>query len=99
MNRTIIITTGTSAKAQSKAKLYSEDRVVFADSTPIPKPLLDSGRFIQIESVSSPHFIHDLLKACLNQSADLLVLMEEREVQLVLPERILFEEYNIEIVC
>jgi len=99
MNRTVIITTGTRTKAQNIAKQYQDDRVVFADSMPVPTPLLNSGKFIQLPSLSAPHFIHELLKACLNHSADLVVLLSEEEIQLVLPQKILFEEYNIDIIC
>jgi len=99
MSRTIIITNGTSANAQRVAKTYSDDHIVFADSLPVPKPFLDSGKFIQIPPVSSPHFLHELLKACLNQHADLLILQSPEEIKSVLPQKLLFEEYNIEIIC
>lgn len=99
MNRTVIITTGTSTKAQSIARQYIDYRVVFADSMPVPKPLLNSGKFLQLPLPTAPHFIHELLKACLNHSAELLVLLSAEEIQRVLPQKVLFEEYNIEIVC
>ena len=99
MSRTIIITAGTSAKSQGLAKSYPNDHVIFADSSPVPKPLLASGKFIQLPAVSTPHFIHELLKACLDQNASLLVLQSEAEVAVITPQKLLFEEYNIEIVC
>ena len=99
MNRTVIITSGTSAEAQKLAKQYANDQVFFADSMPVPLPFLNSGKFIQLPNLSAPHFIHELLKACLNQSADLLVILSAEEIQMVSPEKILFEEYNIKVVC
>jgi len=98
-NSTIIITQGTSAAAQKRAKDYPIDQVFFADSVPVPKPLLNSGKFIQLPPVSAPTFIHELLKACLDKNASILLLLSEYEIELVLPEKFLFEEYNIEVIC
>ena len=99
MTKTIIITGGTSAEAQIRAKQYPGDRVVFADSMPVPSPLIASGKFVQIPAIDAPHFIHELLKACLNHDASTLVLLQKEEIQLVTPQSLLFEEYNIEILC
>ena len=99
MNNTVIITSGTSAKAQSLAKSYPNDEIIFADSLPVPKPLLDSGKFIQLPAISAPHFIHELLKACLDKNANILALQTDAEIKLIIPQKLLFEEYNIEIIC
>lgn len=99
LTKTILITQGTSATAQKRAKSYLTDHVFFADSLPVPKPLIDSGKFIQLPSVSASTFIHELLKACLDTNASVLLLLSESEIELVLPEKFLFEEYNIEVIC
>jgi len=99
MNKTIIITAGTSAQSQALAKSYPNDHIVFADSLPVPKPLLDSGRFVQLPAITAHHFIHELLKVCLDQDASLLVIQSEAEVAIIAPQKLLFEEYNIEIKC
>jgi len=99
MNKTVIITGGTSAEAQIRAKQYTSNRVVFADSMPVPSPLIASGKFVQIPAIDAPHYIHELLKACLDNDASVLVLLQKEEIQLVTPQSLLFEEYNIEIVC
>ncbi len=98
-NNTIIITQGTSAAAQKRAKEYSASNVFFADSVPVPKPLLSSGKFIQLPPVSAQTFIHELLKACLDKNANTLMLLSESEIEIVLPEKFLFEEYDIEVIC
>ena len=98
-NNTIIITQGTSAGAQKRAKDYPIDHVFFADSVPVPKPLLNSGKFIQLPPISAQTFIHELLKACLDKNASTLLLLSESEIELVLPEKFLFEEYDIEVIC
>src|SRR5690606_34372816 len=95
----IIITQGISAMAQKRAKEYESDRVIFADWAPIPTPLLNSGKYLQLPPFSAPTFIHELLKACLDTQADTLLLISEAEIELVLPEKFLFEEYNIELIC
>jgi|SRR5690554_1994321 hypothetical protein len=99
LTNTIIITQGTSIGAQKRAKAYPIDQVIFADSSPVPKPLLDSGKFIQLPSVNAATFIHELLKACLDKNATTLLLLSESEIELVLPEKFLFEEYNIDVIC
>lgn len=99
LSNIIIITQGTSAGAQKRAKDYPVDQVFFADSVPVPKPLLNSGRFIQLPPVSAQTFIHELLKACLDKNASTLLLLSEAEIELVLPEKFLFEEYDIEVIC
>jgi len=99
MIKTVIITGGTSIDAQVKARNYTGHRVVFADSLPVPSPLIASGKFVQIPPIDAPHYIHELLKACLDQDANLLVLLHKEEIALVTPQSLLFEEYNIEIVC
>jgi len=98
-NNTIIITQGMSAAAQKRAKAYLTDQVIFADSAPVPKPLLNLGKYIQLPPVTAPIFIHELLKACLDRNASILLLLSESEIELILPEKFLFEEYNIEVIC
>lgn len=98
-NNIIIITQGTSAAAQKRAKDYPIDEVYFADSVSVPKPLLNSGKFIQLPPVAAHTFIHELLKACLDKNANTLLLLSESEIELVLPEKFLFEEYDIEVIC
>ena len=97
-NTTVIITAGTSSQSQSLARNYEQHNVVFADFQPIPSPLLSSGRFVQLPEVKAPHFIHELLKVCLDRDASILVLQTAEEVEILAGQELLFEEYNIEVL-
>jgi len=97
-NPTVIITAGTSSRSQSLARNYEQYNVVFADYNPIPSPLLSSGRFVQLPDVKSAHFIHELLKVCLDHDASKLILQSPEEVQTLAGQELLFDEYNIEVV-
>jgi hypothetical protein len=97
--QTVIITAGTSARSQSLARNYEQYHVVFADYMPIPSPMLSSGRFVQLPDVKAAHFIHELLKVCLDREAAMLVLQTPEEAEALAGQQLLFEEYNIEVVC
>ena len=98
MKRTIIITAGTGAEAQSNAKNYPDARIIFADSRPVPEVLVKMGKYVQLPDPESPAFIHELLKCCLDHGADTIVLLSEREQALLQPQKLLFEEYSIQLI-
>ena len=99
INKTVIITAGTSSRSQSPARAYQQHNVIFADFLPIPSPLLSSGRFVQLPDVGAAHFIHELLKVCLDREADILVVQSPEEAKVLAGQELLFEEYNIEVIC
>lgn len=98
MKKTVIITKGISADAQSHAKAYPEANIIFADSNPVPEVLVKMGKYIQLPNPSSSSFIHILLKYCLDYNADILVLLSPRELEIISSQKQLFEEYNIQLI-
>lgn len=98
LEKTVIITKGISAEAQSHAKEYSDATIIFADSAPVPAVLVNMGKYIQLPDPSSASFIHILLKYCLDYNADILVLLSSQEWEVVSPQKQLFEEYNIQLI-
>lgn len=97
MEATVIITEGTSTLAQNSAKNYPGAFVIFADSNPVPEVLVKMGKFIQLPAITSPSFIHELLKVCLDHGASRLILLSDQERALVGPQKQLFEEFNIQL--
>lgn len=94
---TVIITKGTSAQAQIAAKNYPASRVIFADTSSVPDVLVKAGKYIQLPALNSVSFIHELLKVCLDQEASVLVLLSDDEKALIEPQKLLFEEFNIQL--
>lgn len=93
---TVIITSGTSAEAQVTARKYPDARIVFADYS-VPEVLVKSGKYVQLPSINSASFIHVLLKICLDHHASVLILLSDEEKSLVEPQKLLFEEFNIQL--
>lgn len=98
MKKTIIITEGTSAKAQEQTRKYPDAEIIFADSRPVPALLIKMGKYIQLPAPEASTFIHELLKSCLDHNATALVLLSEEERRTVEPQKMLFEEFNIQLI-
>lgn len=94
----ILITSGISAFSQRVAKLFPEEDLFFADSSPIPAPFIKSGRYISIPSPEKASFVHEILKACLDLSINKLLPLKETELMPLAKNSALFEEYGIVIL-
>jgi len=89
---------GVTAQAQRLRRAYNEADIWFTDSVAIPSVLLDSGRYMQLPPTTSATFLHEVLKKCLDVSADKLVVLRPEEWKLLSVQTGLFEEYGVELV-
>src|SRR5690606_12983397 len=91
----ILLTGGMSAFVQRVAKLFPDDHLIFADSHPIPAPLLQSGIYWAIPSPSKSSFAHEILKLCLDHNINIMVPFRKEELMPMAESKLLFEEYGI----
>lgn len=94
----ILITSGISAFSQRVAKLFSDEDLLFADSSPIPAPFINSGKYISIPLPEKASFVHEVLKVCLDHSITKLLPLKEAELMPLAKSSALFEEYGILIL-
>lgn len=97
MTRTLI-TSGTSAFSQRVAKLFLDENLLFADSSPIPAPFINSGKYIPIPLPDKASFVHEVLKVCLDHSITKLLPLKEGELMPLAESSALFAEYGILIL-
>lgn len=93
-----LITGATTARAQQLARSLDPRVVKMADYTPVPEPLLKSGKFIQLASPEKDIYVHELLKVCLDVQAAYLHVVRPDEAGLLQGHEKLFEEYGIQII-
>lgn len=91
----ILLTGGMSAFSQRVAKLFPDDKLVFADSHPIPSPFLQSGKYAAIPPPSKASFAHEILKLCLDHDITMVVLLRKEELIPMAESKLLFAEYGI----
>lgn len=92
-----LITAGTDAAAFRLARLLNDRNIVFASTEEISN--ITDKRFIKIPSVNSASFIHELLKLCLDLGIEEVYPLNKDEIIELSQSKLLFEEYNIKIIC
>ncbi len=98
MQGNVLITQGTRPFAQRIARSLSEIYTLsFGSADDIPSVLLQMGNYLNIPSASSPAFVHEMLKRCLDREIGSLIPLGADELQPMAAARPLFSEYGIDI--
>lgn len=92
-----LITSGSDAAAFRLARYLNNREIVFASNEDISN--ITDKRFIKIPSANSATFTHELLKMCLDLGITEVFPLNKNELIELSQSKLLFEEYNINIVC
>ncbi len=94
----VLITQGTRPFAQRIARLlFTESTVLFGTADEVPAVLLQTGNYLRIASPNRPTFIHEMLKACLDNEVDVLIPLGKNELYPLAEAKQLFAEYGVTV--
>ncbi|MHA4895271.1 hypothetical protein ACXZ1K_11000 [Pedobacter sp. PWIIR3] len=94
----ILITGGKSAQALKLIKQFPEDTIVLADYGEVPSFPSAAYRFISLGVQNDDIIAHNLLSSCLDELVDAILPVNQIEFQEVQKSKVLFEEFNIDII-
>lgn len=94
----VLITSGTSAFSQRVAKMLPNCRHFFADSSAIPAPLLNTGKYKSIPNAEKNTYVHEVLKVCLDLAIDMLIPLGKDEILPLANSEMLFTEYGVTLL-
>ncbi|MES2418101.1 MAG: hypothetical protein V4541_07915 [Bacteroidota bacterium] len=94
----ILITGGKSAAAFKLLKDFNQYEVVLADYGEVPAMVSKNYKLISLGTKNEEVLVHTLLKHCLNEGVDAILPTELFEIEALLKAKILFDEFNIEIL-
>ncbi|MDB5031444.1 hypothetical protein [Mucilaginibacter sp.] len=93
----ILITAANSAQAHRLKKQLNRDDVILGDYHTLPAFMLMQGKMVQLPNPQSISYTHEMLALCLDNSVDLIYVLDTAETGLLLESQQLFKEYNIDI--
>lgn len=94
----ILITSANSAQAyRLKNKLNAVDNVILGDYNELPAFMLRQGKMIKLPNPQSISYTHEMLALCLDNSIDIIYVLDNKEAVLLMESKQLFAEYNIDI--
>ncbi|MDB5002906.1 MAG: hypothetical protein JWQ34_1131 [Mucilaginibacter sp.] len=94
----ILITSANSAKAyRFKSKLNAVDNIILGDYNELPAFMLAQGKMIKLPNPQSISYTHEMLALCLDNSIDIIYVLDNKEAVLLTESKQLFTEYNIDI--
>lgn len=94
----VLITSGTSAFSQRVAKMLPNCQLFFADSSAIPTPFLQTGKYKPIPNAEKNTYVHEVLKVCLDLAIDTLIPLGKDEILPLANSEMLFAEYGISLL-
>jgi hypothetical protein len=86
-----------SSKAHRLKTTLGNEDVVLGDYQDLPAFMLADGKMIKLPNPQSISYTHEMLTLCLDNSIDLIYVLDNNEAKLLLESKQLFEEYNIDI--
>lgn len=92
---TILITGATSAKTYQLKKQFETDNLLLGDYMELPPSMVKSGKLIQLPSPQKSSYAHEMLTLCLDRGIEKLIILNENEIEALVPVSQLFAEYNI----
>ncbi len=93
-----LITSANSAQAHRlKNKLNAVDNIILGDYNELPAFMLAQGKMIKLPNPQSISYTHEMLALCLDNSIDIIYVLDNKEVMLLMESKQLFTEYNIDI--
>lgn len=93
-----LITGGKSSQALKLLKAFSGDQVLLADYGEAPSFSSAQYQFVSLGERNEEITAHNLLSACLDQSAERLLPLQAFELEAVVKSAVLFEEFNIHVL-
>jgi len=94
----ILITSAKSAQAyRLKNRLDVADNIILGDYNELPAFMLAKGKMIKLSNPQSISYTHEMLALCLDNSIDIIYVLDNKEVVLLIESKQLFAEYNIDI--
>jgi len=94
----ILITFANSAKAyRLKNRLNVGDNIILGDYNELPAFMLAQGKMIKLPNPQSISYTHEMLALCLDNSIDIIYVLDNKEAMLLMESKQLFTEYNIDI--
>ena len=92
----ILITAASFAVAYKLERYLNESEVYFAEQ--IELPAIPGKKFIRISAASSPIFISEMLKICLDNQIVKIFPLKRSEIKELSEANQLFNEYGINII-
>ncbi len=92
----VLITAGLSPEAYRLKRILNIKEVVFADQSPLPR--IPGNDSLVIPSYTSPSFVHEVLKGCLDLGITKIYPLKPGEVIELSKARYLFLEYNVMLI-
>jgi hypothetical protein len=93
-----LITGGKSSQALKLLKAFPGDQVLLADYGETPSFSSAKYQFVSLGEKNEDTIAHNLLNACLDQEADRLLPLYIFELEAVVKSLVLFEEFNIHVL-
>lgn len=94
-----MITYGTRPLAQRLGRLLdAPERIGYGSCEAIPQFMMGTGKYLTIPHGSSPAYLHEVLKSCLDHQFDVLVPLGKVEVGPLAAGKQLFAEYGIRVL-
>ena len=92
----VLITAGLSPQAHRLQRILNAKEVIFADGSPLPQ--IPGTHSITLPHFNSPSFIHEILKAALDNDIQTIYSLKRGEVLELSKARALFAEYNVNLI-
>lgn len=92
----VLITAGLHPEAYRLQRIINLENVFFADETELP--YIPGIRSIVLPNYRSVSFIHEILKACLDNDIYMIYPLKMGEIIELAGARLLFSEYNIRLI-
>jgi len=93
----ILITSANSAQAHRLKNELNTDNVILGDYNELPAFMLEPGKMIVLPNPGSATYTHEMLTCCLDNSINVVYVLDKKETRFLLEARRLFSEYGIDI--
>lgn len=94
----ILITGGKNAVALKLIKAFDKDEVIIADYDEMPSLNSKKYKLISLGEKNIDTTAHTLLNNCLNESADIILPLQQFEIEAIAKSAILFSEFGIRVL-
>ncbi len=92
----VLITAGLYPEAYRLQRVLSVQDVFFSDDQELP--FMPGIKSVVLPSCTSPSFVHEILKACLDNAIGMIYPLKRGEIVELSHARQLFNEYNIDLM-
>ncbi len=93
----VLITSALSAEAHRLKSKLTGVTVILGDYNDVPAFMLAQGKLIMLPNPQSFSYTHEMLALCLDNTIDIVYVLDNKEADLLMESKQLFTEYNIDI--